>query len=85
LLARLAVDHTEQGTRLGKTLLMDALSRAVKAADAIGARAILVHALDDEAVRFYTKFGFESSPLDAKQLMLLMKDLRVTLKSIGVD
>jgi len=65
--------------------LMDGLLRAVKAADAVGARAILVHALDDEAVRFYTKFGFEASPLDAKQLILLMKDLRATLKSIGID
>jgi GNAT superfamily N-acetyltransferase len=85
LLARLAVDRTEQGAGLGKVLLMDGLLRAVKAADAVGARAIMVHALDDEAVRFYTKFGFESSPLDAKQLMLLMKDLRATLRSIGID
>lgn len=51
----------------------------------IGARAIFFHALDDEAVRFYTKFVFESSPLDRKQLMLLMKDLRATLRSIGID
>jgi GNAT superfamily N-acetyltransferase len=84
LLARLAVDRTEQGTGLGKALLVDALARAAKAADAIGARAILVHAVDDDAARFYTKFGFESSPLDPKHLMLLMKDLRTTLASIGI-
>ena len=43
------------------------------AADAIGARAMLVHAIDEDAVAFYRKFGFEPSPLDPKQLMLLMK------------
>lgn len=84
LLARLAVDHTEQGTGLGKVLLMDALSRALTASDAIGARAVLVHALDEDAVAFYKKFGFEPSPLDAKQLMLLMKDLRTSHESLGL-
>ena len=84
LLARLAVDHTEHGAGLGKILLMDALSRALAASDAIGARAVLVHALDEDAVAFYKKFGFEPSPLDPKQLMLLMKDLRTTLQSLGL-
>ncbi len=83
LLARLAVDRNEQGRGLGKAMLVDALSRAMAAADAIGARAILVHAIDNEAVAFYRKFGFEPSPLDPRQLMLLMKDLRATLKSLG--
>jgi GNAT superfamily N-acetyltransferase len=85
LLGRLAVDRSEQGKGLGKILLMDALTRATTAADVIGARAILVHAIDDEALNFYTKFGFESSPLDSRQLMLLMKDLRATLKSLGIE
>jgi len=83
LLARLAVDRSEHGNGLGKAMLVDALSRALLAADAIGARAILVHAIDEEAAAFYRKFGFEPSPLDPKQLMLLMKDLRASLKSIG--
>jgi GNAT superfamily N-acetyltransferase len=85
LLARLAVDRKEQGAGFGKSLLMDALLRALRAADAIGARAILVHAIDDEAASFYRKFGFEPSPLNSKQLMLLMKDLRATLKSLGIE
>jgi GNAT superfamily N-acetyltransferase len=83
LLARLAVDRSEQGTGLGKTLFVDALTRAVAAASEIGARAILVHAIDEDAVAFYKKFGFEPSPIDPRQLMLLMKDLRVTLKSLA--
>ena len=65
-------------------MLVDALLRAMSAADAIGARAMLVHAIDEDAVAFYRKFGFEPSPLDPKQLMLLMKDLRATLQSVGL-
>lgn len=84
LLARLAVDRREQGKGPGKALLVDALSRSLAAADVIGARAILVHAIDEQALSFYRRFGFESSPLDPKQLMLLMKDLRATLKSLGI-
>jgi predicted N-acetyltransferase YhbS len=83
LLARLAVDLKERGSRLGKALLLDALSRSLVAAESIGARAILVHAIDDEAAAFYKKYGFESSPLDSRQLLLLMKDLRATVGSIG--
>ncbi len=79
LLARLAVDSSQQGAGLGKVLLADALARALSGADSIGARAILVHAIDDQTAAFYKKFGFETSPLDPKQLLLLMKDLRATL------
>jgi GNAT superfamily N-acetyltransferase len=83
LLARLAVDHTERATGLGRLLLRDALLRCASASEAIGARAVLVHATDEETVSFYRKFGFEASPLDPRQLMLLMKDLRATLESSG--
>lgn len=78
LLARLAVDLPEQGTGLGKVLLFDALERSIAASDAIGARAVLVHAIDDSAAAFYKKFGFEESPVGPRQLMLLMKDLRAS-------
>jgi len=83
LLARLAVDRTEQGKGLGKALLIDALTRCLEAADTIGARAILVHAIDEEAAAFYGRFGFEPSPLEPNQLLLLMKDVRATLNSLG--
>ena len=80
LLARLAVDKREQGQGLGKALLKDALLRAASAADTIGARAVLVHAIDDTARRFYEHFEFERSPLNEFELILLMKDLRAQLR-----
>ncbi len=76
LLARLAVDRSEQGKGLGEALLKEALLRIEQAADIAGARALLVHAIDDDAGGFYQHFGFEPSPLDPMTLMLLMKDLR---------
>ena len=76
LLARLAVDASLQGKKIGPALLKDALRRAVHAADTIGARAVLVHAKDDDAKGFYEHFTFEPSPSDPYQLMLIMKDLR---------
>lgn len=81
LLARLAVHKDEQGQGLGKALLKNALQRAHNAATEIGARAVLVHAIDQQAKDFYKRFGFEESPVGDLQLMLLMKDLETALKS----
>lgn len=80
LLARLAVDQTEQGTGLGKDLLRDALLKVVRAADIIGGRALLVHAKDEKAQSFYEHFGFEPSPIDSYHLYLLLKDIKKTLR-----
>ncbi len=79
LIARLAVDSDHQGNQLGRSLLQDALLKSATAADSIGARAVIVHAISDRAVRFYERFGFEASPTDPHHLILLMKDLRELL------
>lgn len=79
LLSRLAVDRTEQGSGLGKNLLRDAIARSVAAAEIVGVRALLVHALHDEARAFYRHFDFEPSPTDPLHLLLLMKDARAVL------
>jgi GNAT superfamily N-acetyltransferase len=80
LLARLAVDKSEQRTGLGKALLKDALARIARAAEIVGARAVLVHAIDERARTFYEHFDFEPSPIHELQLMLLMKDLRKAME-----
>ncbi|HSD46902.1 MAG TPA: GNAT family N-acetyltransferase [Pyrinomonadaceae bacterium] len=80
LLARLAVDSTEQRRGLGATLLKDALLRTIQAAEIAGLRAMLVHAKDDSAKRFYEKFGFEPSPIDAYHLFLRLSDILASLR-----
>jgi len=80
LLARLAVDKDEKGAGLGKALLKDALARIAQAADIVGARAVLVHAIDEQAKKFYEHFDFEPSPIHELWLMLLMKGLRKALE-----
>lgn len=76
LLARLAVDREEQGRALGGNLLRDAITRTVAAADIIGVRALLVHALHERARAFYLHHDFEPSPTDPLHLMLLINDAR---------
>jgi len=80
LLARLAVDVRHQGAGLGRALLKDALLRTAQAADIAGVRALLVHAKDEAARRWYLNWEFESSSSDPLHLFLLMKDLHAMLK-----
>lgn len=81
LLARFAVDRREQGKHLGEAMLVEALRKASAAADTIGARAMLVHAKDDRARAFYERYGFEPSPTSPLHLILLMKDIRKSLRT----
>lgn len=79
LLGRLAVDEQFTGLGLGRSLLADAVSRALAAADSIGAAAMIVHASTDDVVGFYERFGFERFPHSQKTLFLLFSDARRTL------
>jgi len=79
LLARLAVDLRSQGHGVGRSLLQSALLKYLQACEVIGCRALMVHAKDEAAVRFYQGYGFESSPVDAAHLYLLTKDIRKTV------
>lgn len=83
LMARFALDQGEQGKGYGKALFRDALRRALSGSEAIGGRAFLVHAKDEEARRFYLKFGMEESPTNPMHLLLLFKDIRQALDSAG--
>ncbi len=76
ILARLGVSVQDQGRGVGIGLLKDAIRRALMISDQAGIRALLTHPMDEEAVRFYSRFGFEPSPLREDQLLLLLKDAR---------
>lgn len=80
LLARLAVDKTAQGRRLGQSLLLDAIRRVLDVSESLGVRALLVHAKHERASDFYRRMaGFEPLPGDPLALCLLLKDVRKTL------
>lgn len=84
LLVRLAVDRGHQRVGIGRSLLQDALLRCLEAAEAIGARVLLVHAKHEEAKTWYEQYGFEESPSDPLHLLTLLKDARALLQARGL-
>jgi GNAT superfamily N-acetyltransferase len=80
LLARLAVDSSIQGRGVGAWLLRDAMLRSLSAAESVGMRLLLVHAIDNAATAFYEHHGFEPSPTDPLNLQMLVKDIRAAVE-----
>ena len=79
MLGRLAVDREFQKRGLGKALLQDAILRTLQAAEIAGIRAILVHAKDENAQRFYERLGFLASPANPRTLTLPLQDASAQL------
>jgi ribosomal protein S18 acetylase RimI-like enzyme len=79
-LGRLAVDSAFRGKRLGETLLMHALSSTLKTSENVGAFAIDVWAIDDEAKAFYQKYGFIALEDDVFHLYLPMKTVETMFR-----
>ena len=75
ILARLAVDKEHHGKGIGRALFRDAAMRVLQAADAIGIRGLVVHAISDEAVAFYQAIGLDPSPNEPRTLMITLADL----------
>lgn len=73
ILGRLAIDVNWQGKGLGAALLKDAVLRTGQAADILGIRGLLVHAISDEAKAFYEHYGFAASPKNPMTLVLSLK------------
>lgn len=76
VLARLAVDQSLRGKGFGQALVRDACMRVVQAADTIGIRGVVVHALSPDAKTFYEKLGFEPSGLNPFTLAVTLADLK---------
>ena len=75
VLARLAVDQAFHKRGLGRALFQDSAFRVMSAADAIGIRGMIVHAISEEAKAFYLALGFDPSPLDPMTLMVTLADI----------
>lgn len=78
VLGRLAIARSHQGQGLGRALFRDAAQRVIYAADAIGIRGLLVHAISEEAKAFYLELGLVVSPIDSMTLMATISDLKAT-------
>jgi GNAT superfamily N-acetyltransferase len=78
VLARLAVAKSHHGQGVGRAMFQDAARRVIHAADAIGIRGLIVHALSKDAAAFYLRLGFDASPLDPMILMVTLADLRAS-------
>ena len=79
VLARLAVDSHWQGRGIGRALFRDAARRVAQAADVIGIRGIVVHAISEEAKKFYLTLGFDASPSQPMMLVVTLSDIRAVL------
>ena len=75
LLARLAVDRKAQGQGLGTKLMHHAFKSSLIAAETVAFRAVMVHALDDEAAEFYSKFGFRPARHAKDTLLISIGDV----------
>lgn len=81
LIGRLALDVSAQGQGLGADLLADAVRRCCAAADIAAARAIVAHAIDDDAVRFYRHHGFMPSAIGERVMLLPIEIVRAELSA----
>ena len=76
LLARLAVDDRFKRKGVGRALLKDALLRAVQVSQIVGVRAVIVHAIDEEARSFYQKYEFIEFPAESRTMFLPIKSIK---------
>jgi GNAT superfamily N-acetyltransferase len=79
VIGRLAVDRAWHGKGIGSHLLRDALRRILAASQHVGMRAVIVHAIDDEAVPFYAAYGFRPFPNEPRTLWLPIETIAATL------
>ncbi len=80
ILGRLAVDRRHAGRGLGSALLNQAFARTLEAATITGLRALLVHAIDDGAVAFYTRYKFIAFPSGGRTLFLPIETIADALE-----
>jgi GNAT superfamily N-acetyltransferase len=81
ILGRLAVDREFQRAKLGSALLKDALLRTLQVSSLVGIRAVLLHAISEDAKRFYLRYGFAEAPLNPMTLMIKLSDIEPALSA----
>lgn len=80
LLGQLATDLNWIGKGVGTGLLKHALQRCVIAAELVGGRALLVHAVDADAASFWKRRGFIASKDDPMILFRSIADIAASIR-----
>jgi len=75
LIGRLAVSNDYRGYGWGKLLIVDALHRSLSISKATASFAVVVEAIDEEAVKFYQRFDFQAFPDRAFKLFRTMSNI----------
>jgi predicted GNAT family N-acyltransferase len=85
LIGRLAIDAAFRGIGLGADLLADALRRCASASEIAGARAVIVHAIDEKAAAFYARHGFVASPLGELVMLIPIEAIQAVGREMPED
>lgn len=80
VLGRLAIHKSHHQQGIGTALLNDAIRRAIQAAGIAGVTALLVHAISEQARRFYLSRGFVESPVKPMTLCLMLATVDQALR-----
>ena len=84
LLGRLAVDNSQKGKRFGELLLIDSLKKFLNASIQVASLAIIAEALDESALSFYLKYGFQPFQQEPMKLYLPMKSVEMLCQDLGL-
>ena len=79
VVGRLAVDKNHQGRKIGRGLLKDALQRILALSKVAGIRAVMLHAMDEDAAKFYLKYGFIEYPGGSRTMFLPIESIQAAL------
>ena len=82
VLGRLAIHKEYHLKGIGTALLNDAIRRAIQAAEIAGVAALLVHAISEQALRFYRSRGFIESPVKPMTLCLMLSTVDKALREL---
>jgi predicted GNAT family N-acyltransferase len=84
LLGRLAVDNSQKGKRFGELLLIDSLKKSLDASIQVASLAVIAEALDESALSFYLKYGFQPFKQEPMKLYLPMKSVEMLCQDLGL-
>ncbi|MDD5320485.1 MAG: GNAT family N-acetyltransferase [Methylococcales bacterium] len=79
ILGRPAVDLAWQRHGICATLLQNALLRTLQVSEITGVKALLVHAISDQASEFYKKWGFHPSLVNPKILFISIRQAKALI------